>query len=177
MFILLQWARNEKCERPNESRGNKPYTKINPKAPGKCQVSINILKSMRIFCIVILQDQVILHIIAFKICICIQQWPRQHYNVRDRNKSISKSELQLNLQKHINVCCCSFNKISIKGNITLQDNYNVTIILTFFDLITFESLMVSVWNLVRGRFINCKNGRKTLNLLIYVCPIGDRKQV
>jgi len=29
-------------------------------------------------------------------------------------KSINKSELQLNLQKHINLCCCSFNKILVK---------------------------------------------------------------
>jgi len=30
IFILLKWHKNQKCERPNEIRSNKPSTKINP---------------------------------------------------------------------------------------------------------------------------------------------------
>jgi len=37
--------------------------KINPKAQEKYQVSVNILKWLRMFCVVILQHQVLLHII------------------------------------------------------------------------------------------------------------------
>jgi len=33
--------------------------------------------------------------------------------VRSRNKPISISELQLNLQKNIKICCCKFNKILV----------------------------------------------------------------
>ena len=37
----------------------------------------------------------------------------QNNIVRNRNKPTIITELQLNLQKHINICCCSFNKISL----------------------------------------------------------------
>jgi len=50
---------------------NKPTMKINPKAPGQYPVSVNILKSPRMVCIVIFQYQVLLHINASKVCICI----------------------------------------------------------------------------------------------------------
>jgi len=44
---------------------NISQTKIDSKSPGKYPVSMNILKSLTMFCFVLL------HIIAFKICICI----------------------------------------------------------------------------------------------------------
>jgi len=38
------------------------------------------------------------------------------------------TELQLNLQSHINICCCSFNKILIKREkAVLQENFDSTI--------------------------------------------------
>jgi len=40
-------------------------------------------------------------------------WAKQHYYARSRSKPVI-TELQLNLQKHINMCCCSFNKVSMK---------------------------------------------------------------
>jgi len=43
----------------------------------------------------------------------IQQWAKQHYYVRSRNKPITISEMQLNLQKHTKICC-NFIKISIR---------------------------------------------------------------
>jgi len=164
-----------------------------PKAQEKYPVSINILKSLSRFCIVILQHQVLLHIIAFKVSICIidqafntpsivrtrfllhharptwsfvQQWAKQHYYVRSRKKTLH-FRLQLNLQKHTSMCCCSFNKIPIKRN-TLQENFDFMINnLTFFDLITSGSLMVSAWNLVCGLFLNFQKGRK---ILTFGCP-------
>jgi len=48
--------------------------KINPKAQEKLPVSLNILKSLRTFCIVILQHQVLPHVIAFEVFICIMDW-------------------------------------------------------------------------------------------------------
>jgi len=60
-----------KCERPNETRGDKPWTKINPKAQEKYPLSINILKSLRRFYIVVLKHQAVHHITAFKASICI----------------------------------------------------------------------------------------------------------
>jgi len=36
-------------------------------------------------------------------------WAKQFY-VKIRNKPIIISELQLNLQMHIDISCCSFNK-------------------------------------------------------------------
>jgi len=39
---------------------------------------------------------------------------KQHYYIINCNKPIVITELQLNLQNHIHVCCCSFNKIFIK---------------------------------------------------------------
>ena len=55
------------CEKHNETRGNKPWTKINPKAQEKYPVSINNLKSLKRFYIVILTHQGRHHIIAFKV--------------------------------------------------------------------------------------------------------------
>jgi len=39
---------------------------------------------------------------------------KQYWNVRNHNKPIIITELQLNLQKHINICFCIFNKTSLK---------------------------------------------------------------
>ena len=39
------------------------------------------------------------------------------YYVRSHKKSSAMSEFQLNVQKHVNICCCSFNKMSIKKNV------------------------------------------------------------
>jgi len=56
-----------KCERSSETRGNKPWTKINPKAKEKYPVSTNILMSLKRFCIVVLKHHAKHHIIAFKV--------------------------------------------------------------------------------------------------------------
>ena len=40
----------------------------------------------------------------------IQQWAKQHYYARSRNKPTITTKLQLNLQKHINICCCSIDE-------------------------------------------------------------------
>jgi len=47
-------------------------------------------------------------------------------------------------------------------NFDLTINLDLMIILTSFDLITLESLMLSVWNLVCGRFINLQKSSKFL---------------
>jgi len=70
IFVLLKWNKNQVYKRPNETWDNTSLTKINPKTQEKYPVSINILTSLRIFCIIILQHQVLLHIIAFKVSIC-----------------------------------------------------------------------------------------------------------
>jgi len=44
----------------------------------------------------------------------VQWWAKQRYYARSCNKRTITTELQLNLQKHISICCCSFNKISMK---------------------------------------------------------------
>ena len=102
-----------------------------------------------------------------------------NYNnyVRNRNKPTIITELQLNLRKYINICCCSFSKISIlkrkncckkvwpNDKFWCNDKF-----LLFFDLITWDTLMVWAWNLVCGRFINFRNRRKILNSLTFGCP-------
>ena len=40
----------------------------------------------------------------------------------------------------------------------------------FFDPITWDSLMVWAWNMVCGRFVNFRNGRKNFTLLTFGCP-------
>ena len=39
---------------------------------------------------------------------------KQHYCIIGRKNSNVKSEVQLNVTKHVNICCCSFNKIWIR---------------------------------------------------------------
>jgi len=136
-------------------------------------VSQNLLKSLRRFYIVILQHQVIPHA---KRTSCGPIVAKQHYCIRSRKQSNIISEFQLKLQKHVNFCCCSFNKIRIKikkklcyKNIDLTINFDLMINFVFSDLITLESLMASSWNLVCGRFINFKKGKK-LTLLTFSCP-------
>ena len=92
-------------------------------------------------------------------------------------KSIIITELQLNLQKHINICCCSFSWVSMKWKKTvLQENFDLTknfdlmINFDFFDLITWDFLMVWAWNLVCWRFVNFHNRKKILTLLTFGCP-------
>jgi len=63
-----------KCERPNETRGKKPTTKLNPKGQEKSPVSVNIPKPLRRFYIVTLKHQDMHHIIAFKVSICMMGW-------------------------------------------------------------------------------------------------------
>jgi len=63
-----------KCEKANETRCNKQWTKINLKAQEKYPVKKNILKSLRRFCIVILQHKVLLHSTAFKVTLCVMDW-------------------------------------------------------------------------------------------------------
>jgi len=63
-----------KCERANESTCNRPWTKINHKTQDKYPVSIDIMKSLRRFCIAILQYKVMLHSIAFKVSQWIMNW-------------------------------------------------------------------------------------------------------
>jgi len=40
-------------------------------------------------------------------------WAKQYYYVGSRNKPIIIIDLQLNLQNHINISCCNFNKYSM----------------------------------------------------------------
>jgi len=56
----------------------------------------------------------------------VQWWAKQPF-VRNRNKTINITELQLNLQKYDNVCYCGFNEISIKRKKTvLQEKFDPT---------------------------------------------------
>ena len=55
---------------------------------------------------------------------------RQYYYVRSRKKHFI-SDLQLNLQKHINVCCCGLKKID-KEKTRLQENWLKTKHFDFF---------------------------------------------
>jgi len=71
------------------------------------------------------------------------------------------------MQKRINISCYSFNKI-----LTREKNCAARKVwpLTFFNVITWELLMVSAWNLVCGRFVNFKEGRQILTILTFGCP-------
>jgi len=64
-IISVEMKQQSKCERTNETRCYRPWTKINLKAREKSPVSKNILKSLGRFFIVILQHKVLLHSIAF----------------------------------------------------------------------------------------------------------------
>ena len=44
----------------------------------------------------------------------VKEWVKQHCYVRNCNKTMIITELQQNLQNHINICCCSINKPLIK---------------------------------------------------------------
>jgi len=90
----------------------------------------------------------------------VQWWAKQHDYAKSRNKPTIIRELQLNMQKHINICCFSFNKVSMNKKTLQQENFDLMINFDFFDLITWDSLMVWAWNLVCGRFMNFQNGRK-----------------
>ena len=78
------------------------------------------------------------------------------------------SELQLNLLKHLNMCYCSFSKISIKRKALLQENFDLTKKIDFFGHITLESLLVSAWNLTCARFTKFERRRKSSTLLTLV---------
>jgi len=72
-----------------------------------------------------------------------------------------KSQQTLNLQKHINICCCSFNKILIKiKKAVLQESWPNDKFWIFFDLITWDYLMVWALILICGRFINFRKAEK-----------------
>jgi len=80
------------------------------------------------------------------------------------------------LQKHINTCCCGFNKILIKRKkYLLQEkydpriNFDLMINFDFFDLITWDSLMVWAWKLVCARLISFEKSRNILTLLTFGC--------
>jgi len=45
----------------------------------------------------------------------------------NRNKPIIITELQLNLQKYINICCCSFKNIDKEKKTALQEKFDSTI--------------------------------------------------
>ena len=62
--ILLKWNKNQSMKDP---------TKLEVTNHGRKSIwkHRNILKSLRSFCTVMLQHQGLLHIIAFKVCICI----------------------------------------------------------------------------------------------------------
>ena len=51
----------------------------------------------------------------------------------------------------------------------LQGKYDSTINFVFFYLITWDSFMVWAWNLVCGRFLSFRKGRKILTLLTFGC--------
>ena len=71
-IFSVEMEQQSKFERANETRCDKPWTKINLKAQGKYPMSKNILKPLR-FSIVILQHKVLLHSIAFKVFLCIMK--------------------------------------------------------------------------------------------------------
>jgi len=102
IFFLLKWNQNQKYERPNETRGNKPQTKINPNAQERYPVWTNLLRSLRRFHNVILQCQVLPRLACFQ----LSSSGKNNNTVSELAKSIST--YHLNLQKHINICCCSF---------------------------------------------------------------------
>jgi len=54
------------CERPNKTRGKKPMDQNQSESTREIS-NVNVLKSLRQFCIVILQHQVLVHITAFKL--------------------------------------------------------------------------------------------------------------
>jgi len=56
---------------------------------------------------------------------------KQHCHIRNCNKPFIITELQLNLQKHIDICCCTLNEISIEKKTALQEKFDPT---TNFDL-------------------------------------------
>jgi len=64
----------------------------------------------------------------------------------DYHRSCKKSnmlEFQQNLQKHVNINCCSFTKISIKRKNCAARNFGKMVNFDFIYLINLESLMVS----------------------------------
>jgi len=75
---LFCWNETKKCERPNETRADKPWTKIYQKAYEKHPMSVNILTSLRRFCIVTLKHHALHHGIAFKVSICIVDLPNKY---------------------------------------------------------------------------------------------------
>jgi len=77
------------------------------------------------------------------------------------------SELQLNLLKHLNMCYCSFSKISIKRKTLLQENFDLTKKIDIFGHITLESLLVSAWNLACARFTKFERRLKSSTLLTF----------
>jgi len=86
------------------------------------------------------------------------------------------SEYQQNLQKHVNICCCSFNNILIKGknfarrNLDPIVNFDLMINIDLFWPNNFGIAHISARNLVCGRFMNYEKGRKNLTLLTFGCP-------
>ena len=91
--------------------------------------------------------------------------------MRNRDKLITVTHLQLTLQKHINSCCCSFNKISIKRNKYAASEIRPNDKFCLFWANNLGPLMVWAWNLVCGHFINFRKGRKFLTSLTFGCPI------
>jgi len=69
--VEMKQKSKSKCGIPNETRGNRSWAKINPKAHEKYPMSINILKSQRRFYTVILKHQGMHNIIAFKVSVYI----------------------------------------------------------------------------------------------------------
>ena len=63
------------------------------------------------------------------------------------------------MENHINIGCCSFNKISIfkRKNCDAEKVWPIDKFWLFFNLTTWDSLMVRAWNFVCGRFINFRN--------------------
>ena len=101
-----------------------------------------------------------------------EKWPKQHYYVRSRKKSSIMSEFQLNLQKHVNICCCSLYKVKTNcatRTFDLTTNFYLMINFDFFDLITLVSLIVWAWNLVYARFMSFEKGRIFLTSVIFGC--------
>jgi len=106
----------------------------------------------------------------------VQYWAKPNYYIRNRRKPIIITELQQNLKMLINICCFSFNEISMKRkNCALRqvwpkDEFWPMMNFDIFELITWYSLLVWALNLVFGRFINFEKGRKKFDFIDFSLP-------
>jgi len=95
-------------------------------AQEKYSVLINLMSSLRKFYLVILQYQLLPRLAYF------QSSSSGQNNIIMSEVAKLISEYQLNFQKHVNICCCSFDKISIKKKNCAARNFDLMINFNFF---------------------------------------------